>query len=105
MYSKSCPAEEAVRTKAHPAQTIRDYNRKLPEPPPFIERVSEHLLTIKPPDWLIRSLFERGTVGTVFGDWNVGKSALAVHIACRVASGLHIVGQPTPQAAVLYVGN
>ena len=105
MYSKICPAEDAVQTKAHPVQTIRDDNRKLPEPPPFIERVSEHLLTIKPPDWLIRSLIERGTVGTVFGDWNVGKSALAVNIACRVASGLPIVGQPTRQAAVLYVGN
>ena len=72
-------------------------------PPPSIHRVVDHLDGIEPPDWLIRSLIEDRTVGTMFGGWNVGKSALAVDIACRVACGLPFGGQRARAGAVLYV--
>ena len=74
-----------------------------PEPPSFIERVSECLSDIEPPSWLINSMIERGSVGTIFGDWNVGKSAIAVDIACRVATGYSFAGRETRKGAVLYV--
>ena len=74
-----------------------------PRPPHAIERVVDHLSEIKPPDWLVRSLIETQTIGTIFGETNVGKSALAVDIACRVAGGLTFAGQRTRAGAVLYV--
>jgi len=75
-----------------------------PEPPPLIQRVSDNLLNFETPSWLIQSMVEHKSLGAIFGDWNVGKSALAVDIACRIATGLPFAGQNTKKGPVLYIG-
>lgn len=71
--------------------------------PQAIQRVADNLCNISPPDWLVRSLIETQTIGTIFGETNVGKSAIAVDVACRVACGLPFAGERTKEAPVLYV--
>ena len=66
-------------------------NRALPnriDPLEIIEPVASTLSDFEAPQWLIKRMIECGTLGQIYAGWNVGKSALAVDIACRVATGL-----------------
>jgi hypothetical protein len=57
----------------------------------------------KTADWLISRLFEKNTIGQIYSEWNVGKSALAVDIACHVATGTPFCGRETESGPVLYL--
>ena len=68
-----------------------------------IEPVAHALENLTAPDWLIKWLIESSTIGQIFAGSNVGKSALAVEIACRVAAGMRVAGRRTKTGSVLYV--
>ena len=68
-----------------------------------IESVASTLNHFEQPEWLIKRLVECRTLGQIFSDWNVGKSALAVDIACRVATGLDFASRKVCRGPVLYV--
>lgn len=70
----------------------------------IIQRLSDAIVDLPEPDWLVKGLIERGTLGQIFSEWNVGKSALAVDIACRVALGLPVAGCATTAGPALYIG-
>ena len=71
--------------------------------PQIIEQIAAHLDNVSAPDWLVKWLIERDTLGQIYAGWNVGKSVLAVDIACRVAAGLPVAGRRTQTGSVLYV--
>ncbi|HJL52434.1 MAG TPA: AAA family ATPase [Arenicellales bacterium] len=70
-----------------------------------IESVSLGLSRIDRPHWVIHRLIECGTLGQIFSDWNVGKSALAVDIACHVATGTAFCGRRVQKGPVLYIAS
>ena len=76
---------------------------RLSAEPQFVQQVAWKLDNVHAPEWLIKWLVERGTVGQIYAGWNIGKSALAVDIACRVAAGLTVAGLKTHRGAVLYI--
>jgi len=69
----------------------------------IVRQVAASLDNVTAPDWLVKWLIERDTLGQIYAGWNVGKSALAVDIACRVAAGLSLAGLKTHQGSVLYI--
>ena len=73
------------------------------DPLEVIESVAPTLDVVEKPEWLIKRLIERQTLGQIYSGWNVGKSALAVDMACRVATGLDFVGRKAQQGPVLYI--
>ena len=81
-------------------------NRALPnriDPLEIIEPVASTLNDFEAPQWLIKRMIECGTLGQIYAGWNVGKSALAVNIACRVATGLDFADRKVCQGPVLYI--
>ena len=81
-------------------------NRALPntiDPLEVIESVASTLDDFEESQWLIKRMIECGTLGQIFSGWNVGKSTLAVDIACRVATGLDFAGRKVCQGPVLYI--
>ena len=70
-----------------------------------IESVSLGLSRIDHSNWVIHRLIECGTLGQIFSDWNVGKSALAVDIACHVATGTEFCGRRVQKGPVLYIAS
>ena len=73
------------------------------DPLEVIESVASTLDDFEESQWLIKRMIECGTLGQIFSGWNVGKSALAVDIACRVATGLDFAGRTVCQGPVLYI--
>ena len=73
------------------------------DPLEVIESVASTLDDFEESQWLIKRMIECGTLGQIFSGWNVGQSALAVDIACRVATGLDFAGRKVCQGPVLYV--
>ena len=56
-----------------------------------------------PPDYLIRDLIETSTLASLFGDPGGGKSFMALHVACCVATGTHCFGAAVKQGPVVYL--
>ncbi len=73
--------------------------------PDIIEPITSAINRIDRPDWLIHKFIEIGSLGQIYSGWNVGKSALAVDIACRVATGTPFVGRRIKQGPVLYIAS
>lgn len=79
-------------------------------PPPRPERkgsafvtLSDMLKSTPPLIWAIDGLIEARTYGNIFGDSNVGKSFMAVDMACCLASGIDWRGRKVDQGRVLYI--
>ncbi|WP_050792498.1 AAA family ATPase [Aminomonas paucivorans] len=60
-------------------------------------------LEVLPPDWLVERLFERDTLGLIFGEPGSGKSFASVGLACSVATGRYFCGRKVRQGVVAYV--
>jgi len=76
---------------------------RLSAEPQMVRQVAVQLDHIRAPDWLVKWLIEQDTLGQIYAGWNVGKSVLAVDIACRVAAGLPVAGCKSKPGAVLYI--
>lgn len=57
----------------------------------------------RPPDYLIRDLLETSTLASLFGDPGGGKSFMALHMACCVATGTPFFGAAVKQGPVIYL--
>jgi len=56
-----------------------------------------------PPRWLIRGVLEEGTLAMVFGEPGVGKSFLAVSMACCIATGSNWNDREVKKGMVVYI--
>ena len=76
---------------------------------PVFSDIAEHLIVhsragrLQPKFWIATGLLAAGELSAVFGEPGAGKSALAVDIACRVASGIDWHGRATGAYNVVYV--
>lgn len=53
--------------------------------------------------WLVRDLIKIGYIGELFGPANVGKTAIALDIAARIATGFSYDGHAVTPGRVIYV--
>jgi len=58
---------------------------------------------IRPITWLIKSFIEANSIAMMFGDPGIGKSFLAIDIACSVATGTEWHGNRVTPGAVFYI--
>ena len=70
-----------------------------------IQSIQECFNSIEETEWIVHRLIERNTLGQIYSDWNVGKSALAVDIACHVATGTPFYGRAVEKGPVLYIAS
>lgn len=56
-----------------------------------------------PPSWLIKNVFPRRGLGTLYGETSAGKSFLAIHAALCIARGVDFFGKRTRPGGVLYI--
>ena len=75
------------------------------KPVSVVQSIQDSFDCIEDPEWIIHRLIERNTLGQIYSDWNVGKSALAVDITCHVATGTPFYGRPVKQGPVLYIAS
>lgn len=54
---------------------------------PWLQAAAELMRQVTPPSWVIKGLFEEGTLGMIFGPSGCGKSFLTLDIALHIASG------------------
>ena len=54
---------------------------------PFLVTIEQLLTDIKPINWLMKGLIERGTIGIMFGESGAGKSLFALDWVCCLANG------------------
>jgi hypothetical protein len=58
---------------------------------------------LAPPEWLIDNWLVRNTLALLWGEWNAGKSFLALTLAGYIGSGSWWLGREVARAKVLYV--
>ena len=79
---------------------VQGQKEKLPKGALRFERADIVLSQVTNPDWLIKDVFERNRLITVFGEPKSGKSFIAIAMACAVARGGdfygHKVENPAP---------
>lgn len=72
--------------------------------PAFAFRQAKDLLSQpKPIAWLIREIFEQGSLAQLFGASGSGKSFLAIDWGCCIATGTEWSGREVEQGAVFYI--
>lgn len=76
---------------------------KLPKGALRFERADDVLAKVENPDWLIKSVFERQRLITVFGEPKSGKSFIAIAMACAIARGGDFYGHAAKLAPVVYL--
>lgn len=64
---------------------------------------AELITNIKPVQWLVERCIEANTTVILFGDPGVGKSFIALDMACCIASGEEWQGLPVEQGPVFYI--
>ncbi|QGT77517.1 AAA family ATPase [Guyparkeria halophila] len=64
---------------------------------------AELIKEIPPTDWLIGSYLQADTMNVLFGAPKVGKSFLALDMACCIATGRDWHGHPVKQGSVFYI--
>lgn len=55
-------------------------------------------------DYLVKHWLDRGSLAQIFGQWNAGKTFMALHLAAHVAAGRPWLGNRVKQGGVLYIG-
>ena len=76
---------------------------KLPKGALRFEKAYDVLSKVENPDWLIKSVFERQRLITVFGEPKSGKSFIAIAMACAIARGGDFYGHDAKKAPVVYL--
>jgi hypothetical protein len=64
-------------------------------------RASE--MTLTAPEFLVKGLLETSALALMFGDPGCGKSFIALHLACSIATGTDFFGLPVKQGPVIYL--
>ncbi|MGJ7570859.1 AAA family ATPase [Variovorax sp. RB2P76] len=76
---------------------------KSPLPPFAFTRVGDMLDHLKPIDWLIRDYLEADCLALLFADPGVGKSFMAIDMACCIATGQQWHGKAVTKGAVFII--
>ena len=66
-------------------------------------QINRIIKDIKPADWLIKDIFERDSIVSIFGQAKSGKSFVTVDMAACVANGKDWYGHKTKKSAVVYL--
>ena len=66
-------------------------------------QINRIIKDIKPADWLIKDIFERDSIVSIFGQAKSGKSFVTVDMATCVANGKDWYGHKTKKSAVVYL--
>lgn len=66
-------------------------------------QINQIIKDIKPADWLIKDIFERDSVVSIFGQAKSGKSFVTVDMAACVTTGKDWYGHKTKKSAVVYL--
>lgn len=94
-YANECKGAKIV----YPATTGTDFNDlgvdatrkflgvKKDIKKPFLITIEQLLTDIKPIDWLMKGIMERGSIGIMFGESGAGKSLFALDWVCCLANG------------------
>ena len=70
---------------------------------PLFMDAADLLLTLQPPQWLIKRFVSADSLTTLFGSPGCGKSFVAIDMACCIASGQEWNGNRTATGQVLYI--
>ena len=70
---------------------------------PLFMDAADLLLTLQPPQWLIKRFVSADSLTTLFGSPGCGKSFVAIDMACCIASGQDWNGNRTATGQVLYI--
>lgn len=62
------------------------------------------LAAVLNPDYLVKGWLDRGTSAILFGEWNAGKTFVALDLAAHLAAGTSWFGCRVRKARVLYLG-
>lgn len=62
-----------------------------------------HWLSLPPPEFVVDGLVEHGALVSVIGPPGVGKSTVALDMACHIATGMRWQGRDTLKTRVLYM--
>ena len=60
-------------------------------------------IEFRPPEWMIKSLFEIDTLNMAFGDPGAAKSFFAIDVACCIATGKDFHGLEVKKGPVVYI--
>lgn len=66
-------------------------------------QINQIIKDIKPADWLIKDIFERDSIVSIFGQAKSGKSFVTVDMAACVTTGKDWYGHKTKKSAVVYL--
>lgn len=55
-------------------------------------------------DYLVKHLLDRAALAQLFGQWNTGKTFMALHLAAHIAAGQPWCGHRVHQGGVMYIG-
>jgi len=70
-------------------------------PPRRLRLIRADTLEMTPPQWLVRGLLERDTLGQIFGEAESFKSFVAVDLACSIATGTPFHGREVARGPVV----
>lgn len=113
--SKQSPALHVVKNEAKPdsapVESSNSERFEIPVAPdkagqkPAFKFISANDLMTRSikHDWQIKSLFEHGNIGQIFGATGSGKSFVALDMGYCIAAGLDYCGLPTKQGSVVYI--
>ena len=73
-----------------------------PQRPPLIA-LARYIATPRPNSYLVKGVLPAIGMGQIFGDSNVGKSFVAIDLACHLALGIPWRGKKVRQTGVVYV--
>ncbi|MCA2983405.1 AAA family ATPase [Gemmatimonas sp.] len=85
------PAPKASRAEVDPLETQ-----------PLAELLEDPAV-LAPAEWIVRPLFERGTLSVIYGPGKIGKSTMLADIAGHVIAGRDWAGQSVTGGPVLWV--
>jgi hypothetical protein len=74
-----------------------------PRPKPVFALVRASEMTLTSPEFLVKGLMETSALALMFGDPGCGKSFLALHLACCIATGTDFFCLPVKQGPVIYL--
>ena len=76
---------------------------ELPRPARLLIPASEVVSNLREPEMVVAGMLERDTIASLVGQWGGGKTAVALDIAMRCATGLPVHGRAVRQGLCVYV--
>lgn len=68
---------------------------------PLLQHIAN--IELKPTEWLVENLIEKGSLSQIFGESGSGKSFVAIDLSCAIASGKDFQGHAVVNGPVIYI--